>query len=163
MSSTPFYYFRNKNKKNEFCICYNGGPRKNVSMNKKKLSLCLNKINNFSNFSNFPKKKIKNNIYPITNEGNIRKNKIKFNYEYNHPDEEEKKINNNNRYINPVMNTEQNLIRSKINDKEEEKNKGYEGFFTKYNILKRRFNKIQIHNNCKPFLVDDFRYYSEYY
>ena len=91
-------------------------------MNKKKLSLCLNKINNFSNFSNFPKKKIKNNIYPIATEGNIQKNKIKFNYEYNHPDEEEKKINNNNRYINPVMNTEQNLIRSKINDKEEEKN-----------------------------------------
>ena len=32
MSSTPFYYFRNKNRKNEFCICYNGGPRKNVIM-----------------------------------------------------------------------------------------------------------------------------------
>lgn len=163
MSSTPFYYFRNKNKKNEFCICYNGGPRKNVSMNKKKLSLCLNKINNFSNFSNFSKKKIKNNIYPIATEGNTQKNKIKFNCKCDRLDEEEKKINNNNRYINPVMNTEQNLIRSKINDKEEEKNKGYEGFFTKYSILKRRFNKIQIHNNCKPFLVDDFRYYSEYY
>ena len=144
--STPFNYFKNSN--NEFCICYNGGPKKKISLGKKKLYLNMSKINSFSNLKKY---KIKSNKYSINTSMNNQKEKMKYNYIYNHLEDE--KNNNKNNNINRLINTEQNCEEKKIVD----------NYFKKFKNLKYNFRKIQIHNNCKPFLVDDYRYYAEKY
>ena len=164
-SSTPFKFFRNKNNKNDFCICFNGGPRSKFSFPSKKLSLNMSKINN--NFSNFAKYKLKSHNFTTTNN---EKEKIKFNNIYNHLEEEKNTENNNinKRYINPNIKTEKNIFKlddidnnEKKEEKEEEKN--VLNYFKVKKGPRCRFHKIQIHNNCKPFLVDDYRYYAEKY
>ena len=50
--------------------------------------------------------------------------------------------------------------KEEIKDEEKEKNKKS---FNYFNLKpRRRFHKIQIFNNCKPFLVDDFKDYGYY-
>jgi hypothetical protein len=146
LSSTPFNYFKNNN--NEFYICYNGGPKKKISLSNKKLNLNMSKINSFSNLKKY---KLKSNKYPINISTNNQKEKIKYNYIYNHLEEEKNndKINN----INRINNTEQNCNEKKV----------INNYFKNMKNLKFNFRKIQIHNNCKPFLVDDYRYYAEKY
>ena len=63
-----------------------------------------------------------------------------------------------------MKNTDTN-IKDKKEEKCEENNNinNIHSFFKFNNKLKYRFHKIQIHNNCKPFLVDDYRYYAEKY
>ena len=161
MSSSVFNYFRNKNNKNEFCICYNGGPRRKFSFPSKKLSLNMSKISN--NFSNFSKYRLKSHNCPITNN---QKEKIKYNNIYNHLEEEKNTDNNNGnkRYINPILKTENNICR--LNDIDNNAKKEEKNLLNYFKIKKgprTSFHKIQIHNNCKPFLVDDYRYYAEKY
>ena len=48
LSSTPFNFIRSKDNKNEFFVCYNGGPIKKFSLGKKKLSLNISKIHDFT-------------------------------------------------------------------------------------------------------------------
>ena len=146
LSSSPFNYF--KNNKSEFCICYNGGPKKKISLGKKKLYLNMSKINSFSNINKY---KIKSNKYPINTSMNNQKEKMKYNYIYNHLEEE--KNNNKINNINRINNTEQNCNEKKV----------INNYFKNMKNLKFNFRKIQIHNNCKPFLVDDYRYYAEKY
>ena len=50
---------------------------------------------------------------------------------------------------------------NKEEKKEEEKNE--KNYFRIIEKPRLNFRKIQIHNNCKPFLVDDYRYYAEKY
>ena len=170
-SSTPFNYFRNKNNKNEFFICFNGGPRQKFSFPSKKLSLNMSKIsNNFSNFTNYNSK---NYNFCVTNYNKNNKEKIKYNNIYNNIEEEKNIENNiNKRYINPILNTEKNTFKlNDINNKkkceekkcEKEKEKIVKNYFKIKKGPKCGFHKIQIHNNCKPFLVDDYRYYAEKY
>ena len=145
-SSTPFNYYKNNN--NEFCICYKGGPKMKISLDSKKLHLNMSKINSFSNTTKY---KLKSNKYPITTSIDNQKEKMKYNYLYNHLEEE--KNNNKKNNINNIINTEQNCEEKKIID----------NYFKKDKKLKFNFRKTQIHNNCKPFLVDDYRYYAEKY
>ena len=146
LSSTPFNYFKNNN--NEFYICYNGGPKKKISLSNKKLNLNMSKINSFSNLKKY---KLKSNKYPINISTNNQKEKMKYNYIYNHLEEE--KNNNKINNINRINNTEQNCNEKKV----------INNYFKNMKNLKFNFRKIQIHNNCKPFLVDDYRYYAEKY
>ena len=172
MSSAPFVFRRSKKNKNEFFIYYNGGFSKKFSLPLKKLNLDMSKINNLSNHSKY---KIKNN--KCLTENNLEAKKKKFNYIYDHL-EEEKNNNKDNNINNYTTNIFQNPkkkifnlknIDTNIKDKKEEKceennniNNSH-SFFKINNKLKYRFHKIQIHNNCKPFLVDDYRYYAEKY
>ena len=163
LSSTPFNYFRNKKNKNEFFVCYNGGPVKKFSVGKRKLTLNMMKINDFSSKKKYRLKGYK--CPTIKNE----KEKIKYNSLYNSL-EEEKNEQENERYLNTFVN-QNKIINNKApvetEKKEENKEEKKEEEKTEKNyfriIEKPRFNfrKIQIHNNCKPFLVDDYRYYAE--
>ena len=108
----------------------------------------MSKINSFSNTTKY---KLKSNKYPITTSIDNQKEKMKYNYLYNHLEEE--KNNNKKNNINNIINTEQNCEEKKIID----------NYFKKDKKLKFNFRKTQIHNNCKPFLVDDYRYYAEKY
>lgn len=108
----------------------------------------MSKINSFSNLKKY---KIKSNKYSMNTSMNNQKEKMKYNYIYNHLEDE--KNNNKNNNINRLINTEQNFEEKKIVD----------NYFKKFKNLKYNFRKIQIHNNCKPFLVDDYRYYAEKY
>ena len=152
MTSTPFNYVKNKKKDNEFCICYNGGPKKKFSLCSKKLHLDMPKINSFSNLKKF---RIKTEVCPTTSAANNQKEKIKYNYLYDHLEEE--KNNNEKIKVDKILYTER--------DKKEnyEEKKTINNYFKKNKKVKFNFRKIQIHNNCKPFLVDDYRYYAEKY
>ena len=162
MSSTPFNYFKSKNNKNAFYACYNGGPK----------IKCY--INNTKSY-NYDKPKIryksefKINKRPCgclisNNNNNIIK--LKKNFEnindgnYNIYDY----INNNRYRINTDINSnniKNEEIKSDNNDNKDNKDINIFNYFKKKPV--RRFNKIQIHNICKPFLVDDYRYYAEKY
>ena len=158
-SSTPFNFIRNKNNKNEFFVCYNGGPVKKFNLAPKKIHLNLDNSNIYSDIMKY---RLKSKNFLTTNN---EKEKLKYNYLYNHLEEEKNKdefINTNEtayKLKNPDINvTEVENSKENRNEKEEEE-KGKKNFFK---IKKKRnFLKIQIHNNCKPFLVDDYRYYAE--
>ena len=181
MSSAPFVFKRNKKNKNEFYIQYNGGFSKKFYLPLKKLNLDMSKINNLSNDDKY---RIKRN--KCLTENNIEAKKKEFNYIYNHLEEQENNNNidinndnvnendqdlknsdifqNPNKKIYNLKNTDVNLKEKNEEAKEENKNnnnKKSHSFFKFNNKLKYRFHKIQIHNNCKPFLVDDYRYYAE--
>ena len=167
-SSTPFKYYINKKNKNEFTICFDGGPRKKFSLGKKKLNLNLVNIYNFPKLNQF---RLKNDKCLTTNN---EKEKMKYKNIYNQL-EEDKNNKGNNRYLNRFTNPNKNTFTIRSNDideKEEEKCKENGGEkeeekIDKDNYFRKRkktnFLKIQIHNNCKPFLVDDYRYYAEKY
>ena len=111
----------------------------------------MSKINSFSNLKKY---KIQSNKYSINTSMNNQKEKMKYNYIYNHLEEE--KNNNKKNNINRIINTEQNCEEKKITN-------NYFKNIKNIKNLKFNFRKIQIHNNCKPFLVDDYRYYAEKY
>ena len=159
LSSTPFNYFRNKKNKNEFFVCYNGGPVKKFSIGKRKLTINMSKINDFSTKKKYRLKGFK---YPATKN---EKEKIKYNSLYNSL-EEEKNEQVNERYLNTFMNLDKitnNKEPVETGNKEEkkEKEKTEKNYFRIIEKPRLNFRKIQIHNNCKPFLVDDYRYYAE--
>ena len=173
MLSTPFNFYRSKNNKNEFFVHYNGGPTKKFFLSKKNLKLDLSRINSYSNRTKYRLKSSK--ICPTTIYDNNKKDKNKFNYLYNHF-EEEKNNKNNNICLNSLMNTKKNITKLtntdiNVNIKDEEKDNKIDkekednnrNIFKLFNKPKFRFHKIQIHNNCKPYLVDDYRYYAEKY
>lgn len=104
--------------------------------------------------------KLKNNFnnenYRINTESNnYEKNKIE-----NKENKEEKK---NNEELNSELNEykeEEKVIERKA---EKPYKKSYYNFFNISNIRPRTsFRKIQIFNNCKPFLVDEFKDYGYY-
>ena len=174
-SSTPFNYYRNKNNKNECFASFNGGPK--IKINRpKKLEFNLDdmpKIRYNSQFhSNFFKKPcgcLVNNRYFSNNKYKLKKkednidnnkklrlvtdfNNNDFDYDYKYYNED---INSGNNYINKIENCKNEEICEKKDDKDE---------FNFFKMKpKRRFHKIQIHNRCKPFLVEHYRYYAEKY
>ena len=170
LSSTPFNFFRSKDNKNEFFVCYNGGPIKKFSLGKKKLSLNMSKIHDFT-----CKKKYRLKGYKCPTTKN-EKEKIKYNSLYNSL-EEEKNNQGNDKYLKTFINQHKKTYKLKLPDetekdedivnenkeekKDEEKNE--KNYFRIIEKPRLNFRKIQIHNNCKPFLVDDYRYYAEKY
>lgn len=156
MSSSPFYFSKNKKSNNEFCICYNGGPRKKICFSLKKKNLNLN-MSNIYGFSHQIKLRHKYNKCPnFTTSMNNKNEKIKYNYLYDHLEEEK----NSEKNSDKIADTECNNFNKKEDNDEK---KIIDNYFKKYKKEKFRFHKIQIHNNCKPFLVDDYRYYAEKY
>ena len=121
------------------------------------------KINDFSSKKKYRLKGYK--CPTIKNE----KEKIKYNSLYNSL-EEEKNEQENERYLNTFVNQnkiENNKAPVETENKEENKEEKKEeekiekNYFRIIEKPKFNFRKIQIHNNCKPFLVDDYRYYAE--
>ena len=98
----------------------------------------------------------------------------KINYKFNINDTKYRINTENNNYENNKnMQFEKNEEienKNKVEDHEEqieeikdEENKKYKKNFNYFNLKpRRRFHKIQIFNNCKPFLVDDFKDYGYY-
>ena len=163
MLYNPFNFFRNKNNKNEFFIRYNGGPVKKFSLASKKLKLDISKIDNL-------KYSLKYNRCPISNTNLYNeKEKKKYNYIYNNL-EEEKNDKYLNTFINPkgkifkLKNKDNNQIEEEKGDKNDKMKDNNRNILFKLNDKsKLNFHKIQIHNNYKPYLVDDYRYYAEHY
>ena len=163
MLYNPFNFFRNKNNKNEFFIRYNGGPVKKFSLASKKLKLDISKIDNL-------KYSLKYNRCPISNTNLYNeKEKKKYNYIYNNL-EEEKNDKYLNTFINPkgkifkLKNKDNNQIEEEKGDKNDKMKDNNKNILFKLNDKsKLNFHKIQIHNNYKPYLVDDYRYYAEHY
>ena len=134
------------------------------------MSLNTSKIHDFTCKK---KNRLKGYKYPTTKN---EKEKIKYNQLYNSL-EEEKNNQGNDKYLNTFINQhkktyklklpygtekeEEILNENKEEKKEEEKNE--KNYFRIIEKPKFNFRKIQIHNNCKPFLVDDYRYYAEKY
>ena len=69
--------------------------------------------------------------------------------------------NEKNNFVNKTENCKNEEICEKSEKYEKKDDDDNFNFFKKK--PKRRFHKIQIHNICKPFLVDDYRYYAEKY
>lgn len=170
ISSTPFNFFKNKNNKNEFYACFNGGPRVKININNNLSSnFQIPKAKSFSKALKKPCGCAINNRYFSNNKLKLKK-KVDNEFKYRIHTDINDDINN---FTNDNMQNEKNNFVNKTeNYKNEEiceKSEKYEkkddddnfNFFNKK--PKRRFHKIQIHNICKPFLVDDYRYYAEKY
>ena len=104
------------------------------------------------------KGKLDDDKYRINTESN--------NYTKNNANEvqeqvEKKEENNDVEYAEKQENINEKKEEEQSNDLNNENNHK-----KKYNIFnirpRRRFHKVQIFNNCKPFLVDDFKDYGYY-
>ena len=81
------------------------------------------------------------------------------NQEFNKNDEVEK--NENNIEKNQIdQNQMHNEVKEEKNEEEKYENKYQFNYFN--TKPRRRFHKVQIFNNYKPFLVDDFKEYADY-
>ena len=80
--------------------------------------------------------------------------------------EEEKNEQENERYLNTFVNQNKIInnkapVETENKEEKKEEEKTEKNYFRIIEKPKFNFRKIQIHNNCKPFLVDDYRYYAE--
>jgi hypothetical protein len=94
------------------------------------------------------------------NDDNYRINTEANNYQNDNNIEMEKNEENQNENKGEVL---EEQIEEKKEEIKEEQSDNYKKSFNYFNLKpRRRFHKIQIFNNCKPFLVDDFKDYGYY-
>lgn len=176
LSAKPFNYFKGKSNKNEFLACYNGGPKIKIN-NPKKINFNINEIPKLRSSSYFPQynprlfrkpcgciisnRYFNNDNLKLKNDDNNGNNKklrlvtdLNINdYDYDFNDK------NFIREIDKVENNKNTEIYEKKIEQKNDKNEL--NFFKKK--PKKRFHKIQIHNLCKPYLVEHYRFYAEKY
>ena len=163
-------------------------PNRSTSLRFKRPCGCLSNYNisKYTQFWDYPyyNNNYRKNNLPFLNRENMRyshrimtpqyRNNTKITYKLKNNDDNDNFVGNGNvgEYNDKIEeneNEKKNDVKNQLDNEEKEEKKEEIKEEKKNNVLnyfkkqtRRRFHKVQIFNNYKPFLVDDFKDYADY-